>query len=274
MLMRLLQLLTLLLVATLAAADYPLQIIELKSRPVEEVIPIIKPFVGEDGAVTGMRNQLIIRTSPSNMEEIRKILQRIDRPARQLMIYVRQGSVGQGTQDRISAGIKAGDDERHVTVGDAPGKPGVRMHIKEARTRSHLDATHRIQTLEGKPAFIETGRAFPVKERSLTISGNTVHRETTTRYYDATTGFYVTPHLAGDRVTLHISPFMTRPGTERGTYDVQSAETTVSGNLGQWIPVGGVSQSDTDQRSGILKRHQTQRREDRQILLLVEEITR
>ncbi|MES9878299.1 MAG: secretin N-terminal domain-containing protein [Candidatus Sedimenticola sp. PURPLELP] len=270
----LLPLLWLFLLTPVALADYPLEIIELKSRPVEDVIPIIKPFIGSDGVVTGMNNQLIIRTSPSNLLEIRELLDLIDRPARRLMIHVRQGSTETGAEDRLAAGIRAGDGDNNLGLGSAPQKPGARMQYRESRTGSRRAATHSIQTLEGKPAFIESGKIFPVEEHSLILSGDTLHLQTTNRYKSATSGFYVTPHLSGDRVTLHISPFMTRPGVVQGTFDVQEASTVVTGKLGVWIPVGGVIQDDKSKRTGILKRRRSESRSDRQTLLLVEEVTR
>jgi len=34
-------------------ADYPIEVIELKSRPLDEILPVIQPFIGADGTVTG-----------------------------------------------------------------------------------------------------------------------------------------------------------------------------------------------------------------------------
>ena len=55
------------LVSGFLHAGYPLEIIEMKARSVEEMIPIIRPLVEPDGTVTGMQNQLIIRTSPERL---------------------------------------------------------------------------------------------------------------------------------------------------------------------------------------------------------------
>ncbi|MCG8426249.1 MAG: hypothetical protein MI754_02695, partial [Chromatiales bacterium] len=93
------------LISTSAWASYPLEIITLTSRPVSEVLPIIKPFISPDGSVSGMQNQLIIRTSPDNLEEIKEILAKIDTPARRLMISVRQGESTNQQRQGISADI-------------------------------------------------------------------------------------------------------------------------------------------------------------------------
>lgn len=77
-----------------AQADYPLEIIQLKSRQVNELIPILRPFIDQDGSIAGMNHQLIIRTSEKNLAEIKKILKRLDQPPVRLMVSVRQSAGG------------------------------------------------------------------------------------------------------------------------------------------------------------------------------------
>jgi hypothetical protein len=74
----------------------------------------------------------------------------------------------------------------------------------------------------------------------------------TTQYRDASTGFYATVRINGDRVTLDISP---RQQEFRGRSDVvatQGAATTVAGRLGEWIPIGGVREDRSGTASGLL----------------------
>jgi hypothetical protein len=55
-----------------ALADDKMEIFELKGRTPQEIIPLLKPFVGPDGAVSGMNNRVIVRTTPERMAEIRR----------------------------------------------------------------------------------------------------------------------------------------------------------------------------------------------------------
>jgi type II secretory pathway component GspD/PulD (secretin) len=254
-------------------ADYPLEIIELRGRTVEEMIPIIRPLVEPDGSVAGMRNQLIIRTSPERMQEINELLQRLDHPPRQLMIYVRQGVAANrsGTGVRADVNAMVGNDAK-VVVGRPEPEDGVRFKVRSARTKSHLDATQRIRAVEGRPAFIATGKSVPIQERTTTFYGGVAQHQDTTRYKDVTTGFYVTPQLIGDQVALQISPHMERPGAVQGTYDIQRAYTSVRGRLGEWIDVGGTNRGSYHDRDGILRSVTTSGHEDRSIQLLVEEL--
>ncbi|MDO8349573.1 MAG: hypothetical protein Q7S94_00280, partial [Gallionella sp.] len=67
-----------------------LEIIELKHRRAEELLPVIQPLLDKDEMVSGMNYQLILRASSRNTEQIRRLLERIDSLPRQLKITVMQ----------------------------------------------------------------------------------------------------------------------------------------------------------------------------------------
>ncbi len=269
---RLLLLLLLFNSSILYAAD-PMEIIELKSRTVNEVIPIVKPLLQPNGMVTGMNNQLIIRAKPEQIAEVRKILERIDRPARKLIIYVRHGATYDMDREGVSADINAKlGKHSNLTIGRTTRPGTARISVRSSSTNSKLDATQHIQALEGRPAFIATGKSVPINEQTTTIGGGVVQQQNTVRYRDVTTGFYVTPYLNGDQVTLNISPHMERQGSIHGTYDITEADTTVRGNIGEWVTIGGVASSRDTSRSDILRKSQTSGHNQHSIQLLVEEI--
>ena len=135
------------------------------------------------------------------------------------------------------------------------------------------DVTQRIQVLEGNAAFIHTGQSVPVGERNVFHGPGGTTIQDSVRYRDVTTGFYVYPRVNGDRVILRISPQKQNLSPEGGgRIDVQTAETTVSGRLGQWIDLGGTSGVSETQGSGITYR--TAERDSRygSIQVKVEEI--
>ncbi len=270
---RLLVAVILLLSATPLLADYPLEIIELRGRTVEEMVPIIKPLLPPYGSVSGMNNQLIIRTSPENLAEIKQLLAKVDHPPRQLIIRVRQGAASTGSSYGSDVGINA-DVGKHTRIiaGENPPEDGLRYRINSNRTRNDLDSNQHVRTLEGRPVFIATGQSVPIAEQTTTISGSVVQQQQTTRYRDVTTGFYATPRIQGDRVILVISSHMEREGHVQRTYDIQQTDTTVSGRLGEWISVGGTSNSGNGENQGILHSRSTRDSDEHSIQLLVEEV--
>ena len=76
------------------------------------MIPIVGSMLQGQGTVTGMRDQLIIRTTLRNLAEIKKVLAQLDRPLRNFRIIVRQGLEEdlESTDASISGDIKIGKE--------------------------------------------------------------------------------------------------------------------------------------------------------------------
>jgi hypothetical protein len=94
-----------------------------------------------------------------------------------------------------------------------------------------------------------------------------------TQYRDVDSGFYVTPRVHGDSVTLEISAANDRvvdPAT--GASSIQRVQTVVSGRLGEWIELGATGEQRSRDESVILGRSSDASREYRRVLLKVEEV--
>ena len=265
-----------------------LEVIPLRYRTAQEVIPVIQPMLSREGSVSGLQGQLIVRTTPANLEELKRILASIDTAPRQLLITVRQdadtersrasagisGSVG-GEHGRVA--IPGNRDPRGGNVVVREGDDRLRAHVAEGRGVESDRNTQTVRVMEGREAFVGTGQSVPVRERQVRrvlVNGQWVEQVVeSTQYRDATTGFYVLPRLAGDRVTLDVSP--QRESLSRqipGGVNVQSVVTTVSGRLGEWMEIGGISQDASGQQSVLLGRSATAVRDSRRVLVKVEEV--
>ena len=241
---------------TLAAAG--LEVIPLKYQSAEEVIPIIRPILGNDGVVTGTGYKLIVRAPAHRVEEIRNLLAEIDRPLQQLIISVRQGQEAAIQSQRSNVAGSVGGDNGRIVFGRpdrAPGGLSVNAYNSDDFVQGQLSGrddsyqdniSQQVRTISGQPAFISVGRSLPVPEQQVIIQGNRVITTGTTGYYDTRTGFYVTPRLNGDRVTLEI--YTQRDTPRRYDIDTSAISTVVSGRLGDWIPLGGTS--ETSNHSG------------------------
>ena len=51
-----------------------LEVIQLKYRNADQVIPMLKPLLAPGGTISGMQNRVIVRTTPANLAELRKVL--------------------------------------------------------------------------------------------------------------------------------------------------------------------------------------------------------
>src|ERR1700704_6727624 len=94
-------------------AQQALEIIPLRHRTVDQVLPALQPLVEPGGALTGQSGQLIVRASPANLAEIKRALEAIDRPLRRLQISVRfDDSLEAAPQGIESAGRIGGGGSR------------------------------------------------------------------------------------------------------------------------------------------------------------------
>ncbi|MBM3367258.1 MAG: hypothetical protein FJY43_03110 [Betaproteobacteria bacterium] len=241
-------LLGLLLACGLAGAQGDLEILQLRSRSAEQVIPILRPLLEPGGVLTGQGYQLIVRTSARNLAELRAVLDSIDRPPRRLVILVRQGATAE--EMRRSAGARV-----DLRPGDGGEKLRVDVRIADSWSASDERVDQRVQVLEGGRAMIGAGESRPLQQQQVVRSPDgRVVRETTTVIQQATTGFEVVPRLSGNTVHLEIAPqresFVS--GGPPGAIQAQRVATTVSGRLGEWIDLGGASASGARSGSGIL----------------------
>jgi len=266
-----------------------LEVILLRYRTAQEVIPVIQPMLAREGSVSGLQGQLIVRTTPGNLEEVKRILASIDTAPRQLLITVRQDADIDRSRSSAEVSGSIGGEHGRVTVPPASrntrggnviiqeGDDRLRANIVEGRSVESDRNTQSVRVMEGREAYVSTGQSVPVRGRQVRrvmINGQLVEQVVDgTEYRDLATGFYVLPRLAGDRVTLDISPQRESLSRQvRGGVDVQSVVTTVSGRLGEWIEIGGVGQDASGRQTVLLGRSTTAVRDSRRVLVKVEEV--
>jgi len=235
-------------------ADYPIEVIELKSRPYEEILPLVRPFVGSDGTVTGMGNNLVIKAAPEQVKEIKRLLATLDRPPKRLRIVVDNGDdrARSSRGYRASADIKTGNGQISI---NSPGYPvdssrgEVRLHDRRSTTTQ--SSQQFVQAMEGQPAYISSGLQVPLRTTERYYGGGIPYQRTTTQLHDVTRGFYVVPRVSGDAVTLEIAQHNDQPGRRYGVVDTQRIDSVVHGRLGEWIDLGGLDTTETAHQGGI-----------------------
>lgn len=269
------------LTAGRARAD--VEIIQLRYRSVEQVLPILRPLVEPGGALTGMQDQLVVRASAANIADIRKVLASIDRMPRRLMISVRQGGDAVNSARGAAVSGTVGSASGSVVISNQPRGAGdvganhernVTARIIDSRSASNDGVLQTIQVLEGNPAVIHVGESLPVPNRVVTRTANGLVITDNVAYRDIGTGFEVIPRLSGDRVMLDIAPRRDSPvaGGAPGSANIQRAATTLSARLGEWIELGAMNSNESNSAGGLLGSVTTQRSDNRRIQVKVEEI--
>lgn len=240
--------------AGLAAAQYSLEVIPLKHRTAEQVLPALRPLLDPGGTLSGQANQLIVRASPANLADIRAALESIDRPLRRLQISVRfDDSFAERTQ-----GFEAGG-----TIDNRGSRVDIQARDSSSRADERVD--QRLLVLEGSVARIQTGASRPMQSRQyIRTPGGVVSQEVVV-VQDLTTGFEVVPRVAGSQVFLDIAP--QRENVEGS----RRAATTISTRLGEWTEIGAITSSTARDDRGIASASRSSAAESRRVWVKVEE---
>jgi type II secretory pathway component GspD/PulD (secretin) len=265
-----------------------LEVIPLRYRQAAEVIPIIQPMLAREGSVSGYQGQLVVRTTPANLEEVKRVLAALDTAPRQLIITVREDAAADRSRSQADISANVGGEHGRVVIPPADrgprggsvvvggGDDRVRVQAVEGRSVEGGSGMQTVRVMEGREAFVRAGQSAPVRERQVqrTVVGDKVVERVveSTQYRDAVSGFYVLPRLTGDRVMLDISQQREALRGASGAASVQGLVTTVSGRMGEWIEIGGVDQETSSRQTALLGRSSATARDSRRILIKVEEV--
>jgi type II secretory pathway component GspD/PulD (secretin) len=243
-----------------AVAQHALEIIPLKHRTVEQVLPVLRPLMEPGATLTGQSGQLIVRTSPQNLAELRQALDAIDQPSRRLQILVRFDDAIESSSRDLAAG---------GTISNRGSRVELRAQEAQAGASERID--QRVQVVEGGTAWISVGQSRTLPQRQLIRTPAGVVAQETFVVQEASTGFAVQPRLTGNTVQLEIAPQREMLGP-RGTVQSQRVATSAVGRLGEWFEIGGVVAASTRDERGIASSGRATGSDSRRVWVKVEEL--
>ena len=209
------------------------QVITLQNRTSADLLAVAQNFIGKDGNVTVYGNQLIVEAPAQKIQGLEDLLSQLDTPARRLLITV----------DTSDSNL-----------------PDSNSNTRVYSTASRDGGVQQIQATEGVPALIQTGQSIPQTSTQTDAYGRLSAQ---TAYRNVTKGFYITASVTGETVHLAISTNRDRMSQEQpDVVNVQSTDTQVSGPLGQWITVAGISGQNLAGQQGKTRTYSTQSRDD------------
>ena len=247
--------LMLLLASAVQAAS--MTTIQLQSRPAEEIIPIVKPMLATGEVITGSGYKLFLRASPETQAMVMEIIGALDIAAKMLQISVFQGSEQELDTVSVSGNLQiqsgnssvgigsseAGAGNINYNAGNASANANANGEVSSTSTQTQRtnSPVHQLRVSEGTEGFIQTGQQVAY------YSGYNG-----TEFKDVTTGFFVLPRIHGGGVTLQVRPFKNTPGKKGSdSIETQSADTTITGRMGEWLPLGGVNEQFNRSQSSI-----------------------
>ena len=232
-----------------AFAQQALEIIPLRHRTVEQVLPVLQPLVEPGGTLSGNRGQLFLRASPANVAEIKRALDAIDRPSKRLQISVRFDDAQEQSRRAVEASGTISNRGSHVD-----------LTASDSRRSGAERVDQRLQVLEGSRAFIFAGGSQPLRMQDGTF------------IQDAATGFEVVPRLAGGNVILDILQQRETQGARPGSVQGQRVDTTITTRLGEWTEIGGTASGSARDDRGIAAASGTRATQSRRVWVKVEEL--
>jgi type II secretory pathway component GspD/PulD (secretin) len=270
------------MIAGVPAQETVLEVIDLKYRSADQIVPMLKPLLAPGGTISSLQNRVIVRTTPQNLAELRKVLDAVDNKPKRLVISVRQEMAQASAASGAEVSGSIGTEGVRVTIPRSRKKQGATGEVRKgddvARAQvfsSQSSATNNgvqtVQVLEGNEALISVGQSVPVRSRSVTRSPQGTQTSESVEYRDADTGFRVRPRLHGDQVTLEISTrndALANPGSQ--TLNIQRVDTVVTGRLGAWMEFGGIDQSRTQTENSTLSRRSGSASDERKVFLKVD----
>ena len=257
------------LFATAVAWAQSLEVIELKYRTAEEVIPILQPLVESGGALSGRDYTLFVRTSAANLAQLRGAVEQIDRKPRQLLVSVRKSTAEELQREGIDVSGTVQRGRSSASVNEPPGtRPGVSVRGTSQDHRSSGGGVSSVSVLEGASAFISSGTSVPIVTTMIAGTGRRSWAGTSTEYRNLTSGFLVTPRVSGDGVVLDIE--QREEKVQNGAIRNQNLTTQISARMGEWIRLGGIEESTSSTQRGVLSRQYSTNSQSQSVWVKVE----
>lgn len=261
------------------AGDNVMEVIRLQNRPAEEIQPLVAPLMEAGEGLSGNGFDLIVKTTPARIENLRQVIRQLDAQQHNLVISVLQNSHKTAEQLNAEAGLSI-------------SSRGVRFDGFQADTRD-IERRHlaqQLRTLEGQAAHIQIGQIRQIDTAVLYApgygypdnGGNSQSPSPQNGYayppaggvqrqpQEASSGFAAIPRLLNDNeVVIDIAPWSER-FLSNGRLANQSVQTSIKARLGEWVDIGGLAQQQQENNQGYQGFNYTTRQHDLRILLKVD----
>jgi len=197
-----------------------LEIINLEHRAAKDIIPIIQPLLDKNGSISGEKHVLFIRTSYKNLQQIKSILPILDAEYRVLRISIIQETA----QMMKRYGYLETKKENNNAI------------IYSTERSKKIPNQKTIQVTEGQWATLQTGVSIPSLSRTKNPDGTITE---SIEYQSVYTRLKIQPKINGKKIKLQV---LSHTGNKETINSVEAVKSQTSGELGEWIALGGISE--------------------------------
>jgi hypothetical protein len=263
--MKLILLFLLCLSSTIAIAKQQIETIQLNHQLASQVLPQIQPFLPEKATASAYSDLIIIKAEPSEIREIKQLIDRLDTPVQRLKVSVLQTDeiLDKQKGNHLSADININEDS--VSGGVSAN----RWSTQQARNKEH---SYQAQGIAGKPIRIMMGQTIPQKNQYLVLrSDGDLAIQSNTSYIDLNNGFQAVARvLPNNQVMIDIHPSFARLNSH-GTIDSSTIVSSVSGPANTWIELGQIDNEKNLKKQNATSYH-SHRQQQQTIYIKVEQL--
>lgn len=238
-----------------AWAETEFKIITLQHRFASDLLPAVEQMIDEQGSANAIDNQLILRTTPERMRDIKALVSKMDTARINRRITISTSSSLQSEQTEIAARGTAKVGKITVSNDRRSRFNTGRVEVEQNSRDIHQTSQQFISVTDGERAYIRTGQIIPFTQEWITLTRRYVQVERFTDWREISTGFAVQPRTIGDSATgqieLEITPRIARTDGQ-GILDFEELSTVVRTSLGAWVDLGGTMQQNDDVSRKIL----------------------
>ncbi|MEX2208748.1 MAG: secretin N-terminal domain-containing protein [Myxococcota bacterium] len=229
----------------LGAAAGSLEIYVPRSRPAEELAPLVQALLAGHGSAVAdpHSGKLVLSGEPEAIAQALAALKELDQPVRQYRVDSETSTrkALEGASARVDGWIEAGD----VRIGRVVGPEGVRLHAAAGGGGSSERLAATLVVMEGRTAEIWTGADVPFTTRTIERVGPYSRVTESTELVQVRSGFRVRPRSVGpDQIEVEITPIVEELG-RGGTIRETGASTQIRVSPGESVAIGGVTREES-----------------------------
>lgn len=236
----------------LGAAAGSFEIYVPRSRPAEELAPLVQTLLAGGSAVADPHSgKLVLSGEPEAIARALAALKQLDQPVRQYRVDSETSTrkALEGASARVDGWIDAGD----VRIGRVVGPEGVRLQASAGGGGSSERLAATLVVMEGRSAEIWTGEDLPFTTRTIERAGPYSRVTESTELVQVRSGFRVRPRSAGpDQIEVEITPIVEELG-RGGTIRETGASTQIRVSPGESVAIGGVTRQESSAAADVFR---------------------
>lgn len=219
------------------------EVIQLRYRTAQELLPLIAPHLPKTASLTGTDNRLIIRADTADIAITRSLVDQLDHAPRSVLISVRHGN-------------EISNDSSGLNASSSRG--GGRVQIHRSNSAHATQGTQQVRGLEGRPLQIITRTLLPLTGHIVWLGRHGAGSAQQTQLVELDSGLYALPRLHGNQLEIDI---LVQDRSKADPLTSRQVVTTVNGQVGEWIAFANTGGSNRGSGQGLIYRSESARQQ-------------